>query len=82
MKRSFVFTPDDGVPPRVAPLFHASAPSPTRRWGDLRIVAGQMPTDPATCATVTDGIVPWATQVRRNPKAVPAQHPSEGGVTT
>ncbi len=67
MKRSFVFTPDDGVPPRVAPFSHAT------RWGDLLFVTGQMPTDPATGAIVPGGIVPQATQVRRNLEAVLAQ---------
>jgi reactive intermediate/imine deaminase len=37
--RAFSFTPDDGVPPAVAPFAHATAAGPTL------YVTGQMPTD-------------------------------------
>jgi 2-iminobutanoate/2-iminopropanoate deaminase len=37
--RAFTFTPDDGVPPAVAPFAHATAAGPTL------YVSGQMPTD-------------------------------------
>src|ERR1700754_776279 len=37
--RAFTFTPDDGVPPGVAPFVHATAAGPTL------YVTGQMPTD-------------------------------------
>jgi 2-iminobutanoate/2-iminopropanoate deaminase len=37
--RAFTFTPDDGVPPAVAPFVHATAAGPTL------YVTGQMPTD-------------------------------------
>ena len=37
--QAFTFTPDDGVPPSVAPFAHATAAGPTL------YVTGQMPTD-------------------------------------
>jgi reactive intermediate/imine deaminase len=37
--RAFTFTPDDGVPPAVAPFAHATSAGPTL------YVTGQMPTD-------------------------------------
>jgi 2-iminobutanoate/2-iminopropanoate deaminase len=67
MKRSFSFTPADGVPPAVGPFSHAT------RWGDLLFVTGQMPTDPATGAIVAGDVVAQAEQVRRNLEAVLAQ---------
>lgn len=66
-KRSFSFSPAQGVPPAVAPFSHAT------RWGDLVFVTGQMPTDPATGAIVAGGVVEQAIQVRRNLEAVLAQ---------
>jgi enamine deaminase RidA (YjgF/YER057c/UK114 family) len=59
MIRSWTFTPEDGVPPRVAPFAHATAA------GESLHVTGQMPTGldgklvPGTIAEQTD-------QVRRN----------------
>jgi len=67
MKRSFSFTPADGVPPGVGPFSHAT------QWGDLLFVTGQMPTDPATGAIVPGDVVAQAEQVRRNLEAVLAQ---------
>lgn len=66
-KRSFAFTPAQGVPPQVGPFSHAV------RWGDLLFVTGQMPTDPATGAIVPGDVVAQAEQVRRNLAAVLAQ---------
>lgn len=66
-KETFVFTPADGVPPQVGPFAHAT------RLGDLVFVTGQMPTDPATGAVVTGGVVEQAEQVRANLAAVLAQ---------
>jgi 2-iminobutanoate/2-iminopropanoate deaminase len=66
-KRSFTFSPDQGVPPGVAPFSHAT------RFGDLLFVTGQMPTDPATGRLVPGDIVEQAVQVRRNLEAVLAQ---------
>lgn len=66
-RESFTFTPDQGVPPGVAPFSHAT------RWGDLLFVTGQMPTDPATGAMVEGDVVVQAEQVRRNLEAVLAQ---------
>ena len=63
-KRSFTFTPAEGVPPKVAPFSHAT------RWGNLLFVTGQMPTDLATGALVAGGIVAQAEQVRRNLEGV------------
>ena len=54
---SFTFTPDDGVPPAVAPFAHATAAGPTL------YVTGQMPTDAtgswsgADVATQTDQVL-------------------------
>jgi reactive intermediate/imine deaminase len=67
MKRSFSFTPADGVPPGVGPFSHAT------RWGDLLFVTGQMPTDPETGAIIAGDVVAQAGQVRRNLEAVLAQ---------
>lgn len=67
MKRSFMFSPEQGVPPGVAPFSHAT------QWRDLVFITGQMPTDPATGLIVAGGIVEQATQVRRNLEAVLAQ---------
>jgi 2-iminobutanoate/2-iminopropanoate deaminase len=66
-KRTFVFSPDDGVPPQVGPFAHAT------QWGDMLFVTGQMPTDPATGKMVVGGIVAQATQVKRNLEAVLAR---------
>lgn len=66
-RESFTFTPEQGVPPGVAPFSHAT------RWGNLLFVTGQMPTDPATGRLVEGGLVPQAEQVRRNLEAVLAQ---------
>jgi 2-iminobutanoate/2-iminopropanoate deaminase len=56
-KETFVFTPADGVPPQVGPFAHAT------RLGDLVLVTGQMPTDPATGELVPGGIVEQTEQV-------------------
>lgn len=64
MKRSFSFTPEQGVPPAVGPFAHAT------QWGDLLFVTGQMPTDPATGALVPGDVVAQAEQVKRNLEAV------------
>ncbi|WP_380170550.1 RidA family protein [Kineococcus sp. DHX-1] len=66
-KETFVFSPDDGVPPQVGPFAHAT------RLGDLVFVTGQMPTDPATGRLVEGGVVEQAEQVRANLAAVLAQ---------
>jgi len=63
-KATFVFSPGDGVPPRVGPFAHAT------RFGSLVFVTGQMPTDPATGLLVAGGVVAQAEQVRRNLQAV------------
>ncbi len=63
-RESFAFTPEQGVPPGVAPFSHAT------RWGDLLFVTGQMPTDPATGRLVEGGLLTQAEQVRRNLSAV------------
>jgi 2-iminobutanoate/2-iminopropanoate deaminase len=63
-KETFVFSPEDGVPPRVGPFAHAT------RFGSLVFVTGQMPTDPATGRLVEGGVVAQAEQVRRNLEAV------------
>ena len=63
-RQSFTFSPDQGVPPGVAPFSHAT------RWGDLLFVTGQMPTDPATGCLVEGGLLAQAEQVRRNLSAV------------
>jgi len=67
IRQCFSFSPEDGVPPKVAPFSHAT------RWGNLLFVTGQMPTDPATGAIVPGDIVAQATQVRRNLEAVLAR---------
>jgi len=66
-KETFVFTPDQGVPPQVGPFAHAT------RLGDLVFVTGQMPTDPATGELVAGGVIEQAEQVRANLAAVLAQ---------
>jgi reactive intermediate/imine deaminase len=66
-KRSFSFSPSDGVPPPVAPFSHAT------QWGNLLFVTGQMPNDPVTGEVVPGDIVAQAMQVRRNLEAVLAQ---------
>jgi 2-iminobutanoate/2-iminopropanoate deaminase len=66
-RRTFSFSPTDGVPPQVGPFAHAT------QWGDLLFITGQMPTDPATGEIVPGDIVAQATQVRRNLEAVLAQ---------
>ncbi len=66
-KRSFSFTPAEGVPPQVGPFSHAT------RWGNLLFVTGQMPTDPATGQIVPGDVLVQAEQVRRNLAAVLAQ---------
>ena len=63
-RETFTFTPEQGVPPGVAPFSHAT------RWGDLLFVTGQMPTDPATGHLVEGGLLRQAEQVRRNLEAV------------
>lgn len=63
-RETFTFTPEQGVPPGVAPFSHAT------RWGNLLFVTGQMPTDPATGHLVEGGLLPQAEQVRRNLEAV------------
>jgi 2-iminobutanoate/2-iminopropanoate deaminase len=63
-KRSFSFTPAEGVPPQVGPFSHAT------RWGNLLFVTGQMPTDPATGEIVAGDVLVQAEQVRRNLAAV------------
>ena len=57
--RSFTFTPDDGVPPAVAPFAHATAAGPTL------YVTGQMPTD-VTGAVVGHDIATQTTTVLGN----------------
>ena len=57
--RAFTFTPDDGVPPAVAPFAHATAAGPTL------YVTGQMPTD-VTGAVVGDDVATQTDQVLRN----------------
>jgi 2-iminobutanoate/2-iminopropanoate deaminase len=66
-KQSFAFTPEQNVPPGVAPFSHAT------RFGDLLFVTGQMPTDPKTGQMVQGDVVMQAEQVRRNLEAVLAQ---------
>ncbi len=63
-RQTFSFTPEQGVPPGVAPFSHAT------KWGNLLFVTGQMPTEPATGRLVEGGIVAQADQVRRNLQAV------------
>ena len=57
--RAFTFTPDDGVPPAVAPFAHATAAGPTL------YVTGQMPTD-VTGAVVGDDVATQTEQVLGN----------------
>ena len=57
--RAFTFTPDDGVPPAVAPFAHATAA------GETLHVTGQMPTDMAG-AVVGDDVATQTDQVLRN----------------
>jgi 2-iminobutanoate/2-iminopropanoate deaminase len=57
--RAFTFTPDDGVPPAVAPFAHATAAGPTL------YVTGQMPTD-ITGAVVGGDVATQTDQVLRN----------------
>ncbi|WP_102143851.1 RidA family protein [Mycobacterium hubeiense] len=59
MLRAFTFTPDDGVPPAVAPFAHATAAGPTL------YVTGQMPTD-VTGALVGADIAGQTDQALRN----------------
>jgi 2-iminobutanoate/2-iminopropanoate deaminase len=66
-KETFVFSPDDGVPPQVGPFAHAT------RFGSLVFVTGQMPTDPGTGRLVEGDVVAQAEQVRRNLEAVLGQ---------
>src|ERR1700755_3042013 len=57
--RGFTFTPDDGVPPGVAPFAHATAA------GQTLYVTGQMPTD-ATGSVVGEDVAIQTDQVLRN----------------
>jgi reactive intermediate/imine deaminase len=57
--QAFTFTPDDGVPPSVAPFAHATAAGPTL------YVTGQMPTD-RTGALVGDAVAEQTDQVMTN----------------
>ena len=66
-RETFSFTPEQGVPPKVAPFAHAT------RFGSLVFVTGQMPTDPATGLPVAGDVVAQSEQVRRNLEAVLAQ---------
>lgn len=59
-RESYSFTPEQGVPPAVAPFSHVT------RWGSTLFVTGQMPTDPATGELVPGGLAAQAEQVRRN----------------
>jgi reactive intermediate/imine deaminase len=63
-KETYVFSPDDGVPPQVGPFAHAT------RFGSLVFITGQMPTDPATGRLVDGDVVAQAEQVRRNLEAI------------
>jgi 2-iminobutanoate/2-iminopropanoate deaminase len=56
---AFTFTPDDGVPPAVAPFAHATSAGPTL------YVTGQMPTD-ATGSLVGRDVATQTNQVLRN----------------
>jgi 2-iminobutanoate/2-iminopropanoate deaminase len=56
---AFTFTPDDGVPPAVAPFAHATAAGPTL------FVTGQMPTD-VSGAVVGEDVATQTDQVLRN----------------
>jgi 2-iminobutanoate/2-iminopropanoate deaminase len=57
--RAFTFTPEDGVPPAVAPFAHATAAGPTL------YVTGQMPTD-TSGELVGTTIAEQTDQVMRN----------------
>jgi reactive intermediate/imine deaminase len=57
--RAFTFTPEDGVPPGVAPFAHATAA------GQTLYVTGQMPTD-ASGAVVGADVATQTDQVLRN----------------
>ena len=57
--RAFIFTPQDGVPPAVAPFAHATAA------GSTLYVTGQMPTN-VTGALVGDDVGVQTDQVLRN----------------
>jgi 2-iminobutanoate/2-iminopropanoate deaminase len=57
--RGFTFTPEQGVPPGVAPFSHATAAGPTL------YVTGQMPTD-VTGAVVGHDVATQTDQVMRN----------------
>jgi 2-iminobutanoate/2-iminopropanoate deaminase len=57
--RAFRFTPDDGVPPAVAPFAHATSAGPTL------YVTGQMPTD-LDGRLVGAGVAAQTDQVMRN----------------
>jgi reactive intermediate/imine deaminase len=59
MISSFTFTPEDGVPPRVAPFAHATAA------GETLYVTGQMPTG-VDGELVAGGIAEQTDQVLRN----------------
>jgi 2-iminobutanoate/2-iminopropanoate deaminase len=59
MISSFSFTPEDGVPPRVAPFAHATAA------GETLYVTGQMPTG-VDGELVAGGIAEQTDQVLRN----------------
>jgi 2-iminobutanoate/2-iminopropanoate deaminase len=57
--RAFSFSPDDGVPPAVAPFAHATAA------GQTLYVTGQMPTD-VDGSVVGDDVATQTDQVLRN----------------
>jgi reactive intermediate/imine deaminase len=57
--RAFTFTPEDGVPPAVAPFAHATAA------GQTLYVTGQMPTDASGTVVGTD-VATQTDQVLRN----------------
>jgi 2-iminobutanoate/2-iminopropanoate deaminase len=57
--RAFNFSPDDGVPPAVAPFAHATAA------GETLYVTGQMPTD-LDGRIVFGGLVPQTHRVMEN----------------
>jgi len=57
--RAFTFTPDEGVPPAVAPFAHATAAGPTL------YVTGQMPTD-VTGFVVGEDVATQTNQVLHN----------------
>ncbi len=65
MIRSWTFEPERGVPPRVAPVAHATAA------GDTLYVTGQMPTD-LDGRLVAGGLVAQTHQVMRNLERVVA----------